>query len=305
VSEPRRLSGTDPAAVVRRDAIARLDDCREAGVDPRLATLLVSDDPGARAFMDRKHDLCAEVGVDTRRVDLPTDTPADRVYEVVEDLGGDPAITALFVQVPLPDHVDEAAVRTRVPPAKDVDCFAHANVGRLVAGDPRVHPITSLAVDRLLSAYDIDVAGRDAVVVGRTTAIGTPIARLLCRRDATVTVCHSRTRALGAKTRTADLLVTAAGTPGLIDGSMVDDGVVVVDVSANRVDGEKRRPSESRPAAGESKTTVVGDVDAASVGEKAAAMTPVPGGVGPLTMACLLHNVAAVSAPNWGADQSR
>ena len=280
MSDPRRLSGAAPAAAVRRDALARLDARREAGVDPCLATVLVSDDPGARRFMDRKHDRCAEAGVDTRRVDLPADAPADRVYRIVEELGADPSVTALFVQVPLPAHVDEAAVRARVPAEKDVDCFAHANVGRLVAGDPQVRPVTSLAVDRLLSAYDVAVAGREAVVVGRTTAIGTPLAHLLCRRDATVTVCHSRTEGLEAKTRSADLLVTAAGTPGLIDGSMVSAGVVVVDVSANRVaDG------------------VVGDVDADSVGETAAAMTPVPGGVGPLTMASLLHNVAAVSAP--------
>jgi methylenetetrahydrofolate dehydrogenase (NADP+)/methenyltetrahydrofolate cyclohydrolase len=281
VSDIQRLSGAAPAAAVQRDALARLDACREAGVDPCLATVLVSDDPGARGFMDRKHDRCAETGVDTRRVDLPADAPADRVYRTVEELGADPAVTALFVQVPLPAHVDEAAVRARVPAEKDVDCFAHANVGRLVAGDPRVRPVTSLAVDRLLSAYDVAVAGLDAVVVGRTTAIGTPLAHLLCRRDATVTVCHSRTEGLGAKTRSADLLVTAAGTPGLIDGSMVSAGVVVVDVSANRAaDGN-----------------VVGDVDAESVGETAAAMTPVPGGVGPLTMASLLHNVAAVSTP--------
>jgi methylenetetrahydrofolate dehydrogenase (NADP+)/methenyltetrahydrofolate cyclohydrolase len=302
VSDPRRLDGAEPAAAVRDDALARLDDCREAGVDPCLATLLVSDDPGARAFMDRKHDLCAEVGVDTRRVDLPADAPAERVYRTVETLGSDPDVTALFVQVPLPNHVEEVAVRARVPPEKDVDCFAHANVGRLVAGDPRVRPVTALAVDRLLSAHGVEVAGRDAVVVGRTTAIGTPIAHLLCRRDATVTVCHSRTRDLGAKTRAADLLVTAAGTPGLVDGSMVSNGVVVVDVSANRVESEA---SGSRPAADDGETAVVGDVDAASVGEKAAAMTPVPGGVGPLTMACLLHNVAAVSAADADAGQSR
>ncbi|WP_220222433.1 bifunctional 5,10-methylenetetrahydrofolate dehydrogenase/5,10-methenyltetrahydrofolate cyclohydrolase [Haloplanus salinus] len=287
MSGPRRLGGADPAAAVRDDTRARLDGCREAGVDPRLATLLVSDDAGARAFMDRKHDLCAEVGIDTRRIDLPADAPAERVYRAVGGVGADPTVTAVFVQVPLPSHVDEAAVRARVPPERDVDCFAHANVGRLVAGDPRVRPVPALAVDRLLSAYGVAVAGRDAVVVGRTTAIGAPIARLLCRRDATVTVCHSRTRDLGAKTRAADLLVTAAGTPGLIDGSMVSERVVVVDVSANRVEGE---------------TAVVGDVDAASVGGKAAAMTPVPGSVGPLTVTCLLHNVATVSAD---AAQSR
>jgi methylenetetrahydrofolate dehydrogenase (NADP+)/methenyltetrahydrofolate cyclohydrolase len=289
-NHPRRLAGDDPAATLRREALERLTACREAGVEPCLGTVLASDDPDARRFMDRKHDLCAEVGIDTRRVDLPADVPAERVYRAVSNLGADPAVTALFVQVPLPDGVDEMTVRERVPPEKDVDCFAPENVGRFVAGDPRVRPVTTVAVDRLLRAHGVDVAGRDAVVVGRTTAIGTPLAHLLCRRDATVTVCHSRTRDLGTNTRTADLLVTAAGTPGLVDGSMVPEGVVVVDVSATRVERE-------------GEPVVVGDVDAESVGEKAAAMTPVPGGVGPMTMAALLDNVARVSAP--GADQSR
>nr|WP_283102340.1 hypothetical protein [Haloplanus sp. XH21] len=156
-------------------------------------------------------------------------------------------------------------------------------MGRLLRGDPRVRPVTEQAVDRLLSAHDVTVAGRDAVVVGRTPTIGVPLAHLCCRRDATVTVCHSRTRDLAAKTRTADLLLTAAGTPGLVDGSMVSEGVVVVDVSVTRVEDDDG-------------TTLVGDVDAESVGTKAAAMTPVPGGVGPLTMAMLLRNVVAVTA---------
>jgi methylenetetrahydrofolate dehydrogenase (NADP+)/methenyltetrahydrofolate cyclohydrolase len=289
----RRLAGDDPAAALRREALDALGTCREAGVDPCLGTLLVSDDAGATAFMDRKHDRCADVGIDTRRVDLPADAPAERVYRVVEELAADPGVTALFVQVPLPDHVEETAIRERVPPEKDVDCFSPANVGRFVTGDPRVRPVTTLAVDSLLSAYDVSVAGRDAVVVGRTAAIGTPLAHRLCRRDAAVTVCHSRTRDLGAKTRGADLLVTAAGTPGLVDGSMVSPGVVVVDVSATRI-----------PADEDGEVTVVGDVDAASVGAKAAAMTPVPGGVGPVTMAALLYNVVSVSAPE-SADQSR
>jgi methylenetetrahydrofolate dehydrogenase (NADP+)/methenyltetrahydrofolate cyclohydrolase len=286
--DPTRLAGDAPADALRRAALDRLDDCRAAGVDPTLATVLVSDDPADRAFMDRKHDLCAEVGIDTRRVDLPPDTPAAAVYRTVADLGADPSVTGLFVQVPLPDHVDEGEVRRRVPPAKDVDCFHPANVGRLVAGDPSVRPVTSRAVGRLLDAHDVSIAGQEAVVVGRGTAIGVPLAHLCCRRDATVTVCHSRTTDLGAKTRAADLLITAAGTPGLIDGSMVSAGVVVVDVSVNRVvDG------------------VVGDVDAASVGERAAATTPVPGGVGPLTMACLLDNVVGLAADAAGVDQSR
>jgi methylenetetrahydrofolate dehydrogenase (NADP+)/methenyltetrahydrofolate cyclohydrolase len=289
MTAPRRLAGADLAETVRRDALDRLDALRRAGVDPRLATVLVSDDPADRAFMDRKHELCASAGIGTRRVDLPPDTPAERVYRTVADLGADPSVTALFVQVPLPDHVEESEVRRLVPPEKDVDCFHPENVGRFVAGSPRVRPVTCRAVGRLLDAYDLPVAGQDAVVVGRTDAIGKPIAHLCCRRDATVTVCHSRTRSLARKTRLADLLVTAAGTPGLVDGSMVSPGVAVVDVSVNRVEGG-----------------VVGDVDAASVSPKASAMTPVPGGVGPLTMAYLLDNLVDVTASGAdGVGQSR
>ncbi|MFB6108987.1 MAG: bifunctional 5,10-methylenetetrahydrofolate dehydrogenase/5,10-methenyltetrahydrofolate cyclohydrolase [Haloplanus sp.] len=289
MSDPRTLAGDDPAAAVASAARDALADCRAAGADPCLGTVLMSDDPADRAFMDRKHDRCAEEGVETRRVDVDSDAPAERCYRAVEDLASDPEVTAVFVQVPLPAHVDEAAVRRRVPPTKDVDCFHPENVGRLVAGDPRIEPVTPRAVCRMLDHYDVPVAGRDAVVVGRSNAIGKPLAAMLLSADATVTVAHSRTRDLGAVTRRADLLVTAAGAPGLVDGSMVREGVVVVDVSANRVGGE-------------GETRVVGDVDAASVAPEASALTPVPGGVGPVTIATLLENVAAVTATAAGVD---
>jgi methylenetetrahydrofolate dehydrogenase (NADP+)/methenyltetrahydrofolate cyclohydrolase len=264
-----------------------------AGARPRLGTVLASDDPAAARFMDRKHDACADLGIDTDRIDLPATARPSRVYDAVERLADDDGVTAVFVQAPLPDGVDPGAVRARVPPGKDVDCFAPENLGRLVRGDPRVVPATPAAVLRLLDAYDVPTAGRDAVIVGRTTAICKPLAHLLLAPDpgpdATVTVCHTRTADLAARTRRADLLVTAAGTPGLVDASMVAPGAAVVDVSATRVETDDG-------------TELVGDVEFEAVRERAGAVTPVPGGVGPLTMACLLRNVVDVTARAAGVD---
>jgi methylenetetrahydrofolate dehydrogenase (NADP+)/methenyltetrahydrofolate cyclohydrolase len=289
VASTTLLRGRPIAEEVVAAVQSDLDHLAARGVRPTLGTVLMSDDDAARSFMDRKHDRCEAVGIPTKRVDVQADAPASDLYAAVEDLAADEDVTALFVQVPLPSHVDEAAVRARVPPAKDVDCFAPANLGRLVAGDPRIVPPTTAAVMRLLADYGVETAGRDAVVVGRTTAIGKPLAaRLLARGpggDATVTVCHSRSRDLGAATRRADLLVTAAGSPGLVDGSMVTEEVTVVDVSVNRI-----------PAAAGGEYDLVGDVAFEPVEQKAAAISPVPGGVGPLTLAFVLRNVVDVTA---------
>jgi methylenetetrahydrofolate dehydrogenase (NADP+)/methenyltetrahydrofolate cyclohydrolase len=291
VTGPTLLAGEPVAESWRATVTDGLDALRAAGAEPALGTVLMSDDDAARRFMDRKHERCAELGIPTRRVDLPADAPAERCYRAVADLAAADDVTALFVQAPLPDHVDVGAVRERVPPAKDVDCFAPANLGRLVAGEPRVTPATPAAVLRLLDAHDVSVAGREAVVVGRTVAICRPLAALLLDRDATVTTCHSRTADLAAHTRRADLLVTAAGTPGLVDGSMLSPGVVAVDISANRV------ATDSEPG-----YELVGDIDFESAKPKAGAITPVPGGVGPLTMVSLLANVVAVTARQAGVE---
>jgi methylenetetrahydrofolate dehydrogenase (NADP+) / methenyltetrahydrofolate cyclohydrolase len=267
----------------------RLDALQGRGITPTLGTVLMSDDEADETFMDKKHDSCKEVGIPTKRVDVPPDAPAGELYRAVERLGADEDVTALFVQVPLPEHVDERDVRNRVPPAKDVDCFAPVNLGRLVVGSPRVIPATPAAVLRLLAAYDVETAGRDVVIVGRNTAICKPLANLLLARgssgDATVTVCHTATTDLKAKTREADILVTAAGAPRLIDESMVSSGVSVVDISVNRVQTDDEKGYE-----------LVGDVDFEGVTEKASAITPVPGGVGPLTLELILHNVVDATA---------
>jgi methylenetetrahydrofolate dehydrogenase (NADP+)/methenyltetrahydrofolate cyclohydrolase len=269
---------------------------RERGHTPTLGTVLMSDSEADERFMATKHERCAAVGVETERVDVAADAPAADLYAAVDRLAADDDVTAMFVQAPLPDHVDDGAVRARIPPAKDVDCFAPANLGRLVAGRPRVVPATTEAVRTLLAEYCEPTAGRDAVVVGRNTAICRPLANLLWSRgpggDATVTVCHTATRDLGAHTRRADVLVTAAGSANLVDGSMVSDGVEVVDVSVNRVESETGGGHE-----------VVGDVAFESVSEKASAISPVPGGVGPLTLAYVLRNVVDVTARQAGYDE--
>jgi methylenetetrahydrofolate dehydrogenase (NADP+)/methenyltetrahydrofolate cyclohydrolase len=299
VSDPTLLRGGPLADEITErvgEAVSRL---RAAGTVPTLGTVMMSDDPVDGRFVDYKHDGCAAVGIDTRRVDLPPDAPAERLYRAVDRLAADEAVTALFVQVPVPDRVDLARVRASVPPAKDVDCFSPARLGAVATGgDGALVPATTAAVRRLLDSYGVGLAGGEVVVVGRNPAVGRPlVADLLSDRtplDTTVTVCHSRTTDLATKTRRADVLVTAAGVPGLIDGSMLSEGVTVVDVSTNRV------PNESA----ETGYAVVGDVDFGSAKPKADAITPVPGGVGPLTLAGLLRNVVELTAETANSEVS-
>ena len=275
------LSGAPVAGPIREAVAERAGRLADRNRPPVLGTVLASDDPADVAFVSLKHEAAAELGVETRdvRVD-PEDGPA--LVEAVGSLAADPAVDGVFVQAPLPEGVDELAVRLAVNPAKDVDAFHPETLGRLVAGEPRFVPATAAAVRRLLSHYDVPTAGADVVIVGRSTVIGRPLANLLLNRtahgNATVTVCHSRTADLAAHTRRADVVVTAAGEPGLVDGSMLSAGTTVVDVSATRtvVDGE---------------VTYLGDVEAASAQAVVEALTPVPGGVGPVTLATLLENV--------------
>ena len=271
------------AATVREGVRERVAALIERGVTPTLATVLMSDDPNDERFVELKHEACDDVGIDGRDVRVAADAPAERLHEVVSTVSSDDAVDAVFVQAPLPDHVPELGARTRLDPQKDVDGFHPETLGRLVAGDPRFVPATTAAIGQLLEAHGVSVAGLDVVVVGRSTAIGRPLANHLLRKgpggNATVTVCHSRTRDLAAHTRRADVLVTAAGVPGLVDGSMLSPGVVVVDVSANR-----RQTDDG--------VEVVGDVAFDAASEVAGAITPVPGGIGPVTLACLLENVA-------------
>jgi len=287
----RTLAG-DPVAESIHDRVEDgLTVLADAGVTPTLATVLMSDDPADARFMTRKHEACDRLGIEgiDRRLD-PT-APAVNCYDAVASLGADPAVDALFVQVPLPEHVSEFRVRTEIVPSKDVDCFSPTALGKALEGNWPVDPVTPGAVVDLLEHYDVETAGVEATVVGRSTAIGRPLANLLFddrpRGNATVTVCHTSTRNLRAKTRRADLLVTACGEAHLLGADAVGAGTTVVDVSANRIDTAEG-------------TELVGDIDHAAVAPRVAAMTPVPGGVGPVTMASFLDNVVTLARERHG-----
>ncbi|MFC6824834.1 bifunctional methylenetetrahydrofolate dehydrogenase/methenyltetrahydrofolate cyclohydrolase FolD [Halopelagius fulvigenes] len=277
------IDGNAVAEDVRAGLTDAIDALDEAGVTPGLATVLMSEDPASQTYVSMKQRDCEEVGIDAFDYELDPDAPAEELYELIDDLNEDDSVHGVLVQMPLPDHVDEREVLRRIDPAKDVDGFHPENVGRLVAGNPRFKPCTPHGVQKLLDATEVDTEGKDVVVVGRSNIVGKPMANLLIQKaeggNATVTVCHSRTDDVAAKTKQADVVIAACGVPELVTGEMLSEGVVVVDVGINRVDADNEKGYE-----------LVGDVEYDSAEEKASAITPVPGGVGPMTRAMLLWN---------------
>ncbi len=245
----------------------------ESGFSPRLATVLVGDDPASALYVRMKHQACERVHIGSINVTLPAGATTERVLETVRRLNADPEIHGILVQLPLPAGIDREAVIEAVSPEKDVDGFHPCNLGRLVSGQPLFAPCTPLGIMNLLCEYGITPGGQRAVVVGRSIDVGRPMAALLLNADATVTVCHRRTRDLGSVVRSADLVVVAVGQARFLTAEMVGEGATVVDVGTNRVEGR-----------------LVGDVDFEAVRERAGAITPVPGGVGPMTIATLMEN---------------
>jgi len=278
----RRLSGKEPAEALRGAARARVTELSASGITPCLALVSVGDDPASAIYLARKSEACAEVGIEARRVALPAGTETRAVIDHVRRLADDPGVHGIIVQLPLAAPADAAAVLDAVPPAKDVDGFHPLSAGRLAAGLPGFVPATPRGVLELLRYYEIPLAGRHAVVLGRSTIVGRPLATLLSNRgiDMTVTIGHSQSGpALRALARQADLLIAAIGKPEVVTGDWVKAGAVVVDVGIHRVPG--KQPGETR---------LTGDVHAASVIPVASAYTPVPGGVGPMTVAALIAN---------------
>ncbi|HQY63737.1 MAG: bifunctional methylenetetrahydrofolate dehydrogenase/methenyltetrahydrofolate cyclohydrolase FolD [Myxococcales bacterium] len=251
-----------------------------AGRPPGLDVVLVGDDPASHVYVGAKEKASAEVGVRGRVHRLPADTSEGALLALLASLSCDDAVDGILVQLPLPKHIREAPVLEAISPWKDVDGFHPENVGLLALGRPRLVPCTPLGCMRILATAGVAVAGLRAVVVGRSNIVGKPVAQLLLAESATVTIAHSRTRDLAALCREADLLVAAVGRPELLTGEYVRDGAVVLDVGINRVP----RPDEP------GKTRLVGDVHFAQASERASAITPVPGGLGPMTIACLLEN---------------
>ncbi len=270
----RLIDGKAAASKVREEVAQRVRALRErTGRVPGLAVVLVGDDPASATYVRAKTRACQEVGIVLRQISPPGDVGQEDLAAVVGGLNVDPEIQGILVQLPLPGHLDERAVLEAVDPRKDVDGFTFTNIGRLVENQARFVSCTPAGILELLDREGIEIRGSHAVVVGRSEIVGKPVAFLLLHRHATVTICHSRTADLGAETRRADILVAAAGRPRLITGDMVKLGAVVIDVGINRVEGK-----------------LIGDVDFASASQVASAITPVPGGVGPMTVAMLLRN---------------
>lgn len=269
------LDGRAVLATIKAELGIRVRELAARGLRPGLGTVLVGDDPGSHSYVRMKHRDCAEVGITSIRVDLPADAPAELVAEAIAGLNADDACTGYIVQLPLPRHLDENAMLGLIDPAKDADGLHPVNLGKLVLNEPAPLPCTPRGIVELLRRHDVPLAGAEVCVVGRGITVGRPLGLILTRRNenCTVTLCHTGTRDLAAHTRSADIVVAAAGVPHLIGADMIRDGAVVLDVGVSRVDGK-----------------LVGDV-APDVFAKAAWVAPNPGGVGPMTRAMLLSNV--------------
>jgi methylenetetrahydrofolate dehydrogenase (NADP+)/methenyltetrahydrofolate cyclohydrolase len=278
----RVIDGKAIAAQVRAEVRIEVEELTGLGVTPGLATALVGEDPGSRVYVAAKRKACAEAGIKAWDHDLSADVSQSELLELVGRLNADDSVHGILVQLPLPDHIEEEKIVEAVSPHKDADGFHPFNLGRLLAGRPVVRPATPAGIQELLARSGASTRGADVVIVGRSNIVGKPLAALLVQKaegaNATVTICHTATRDLAEHTAGADILVAAIGRPCAITAAMVAPGATVVDVGVNRTDAG-----------------LVGDVDFAGVSEVAGAITPVPGGVGPMTIAMLLRNVVGLA----------
>ena len=269
------LDGKATAAEIKAELTTRVAALTQRGVTPGLATVLVGSDPASQNYVRMKHRDCEQVGIASIQVELPEDTTADQLREAIEGLNQDPACTGYIVQLPIPRHLDENWALSLIDPDKDADGLHPINLGRLVLNEPATLPCTPRGIVELLRRHDVELNGAEVCVVGRGITVGRPLGLILTRRseNSTVTLCHTGTRDLAAHTRRADVVVAAAGVPGMITAEMIREGAALVDVGVSRVDGK-----------------TVGDL-APDVWDKAGYVTPNPGGVGPMTRAMLLSNV--------------
>ena len=267
------LDGKVMSETLRKEIAERTVRLKEQGVTPGLAVILVGDDPASEIYVRNKGNGCAEVGIYSRTIRMPAETKQEELEAAIEELNADKAIHGILVQLPLPKHLDEQAALARILPEKDVDGFHLINAGHMLTGTEGVVACTPRGALHMIKTTGLDLAGKEAVVIGRSNIVGKPMAMLLLRENCTVTICHSRTVNLKDHTRRADILVAAVGKAGFVTADMVKHGAVVIDVGINRVDGK-----------------VKGDVDFDAVKEVAGWITPVPGGVGKMTITMLLAN---------------
>ena len=267
------LSGKEMSETLRQEIAERVARLKEQGITPGLAVILVGNDPASEIYVRNKGNGCAETGMYSRTLNMPDETSQEQLEAAIEELNADPAIHGILVQLPLPEHLDEQAALAKILPEKDVDGFHLINAGHMLTGTEGVVACTPRGALYMIKRTGLDLNGKEAVVIGRSNIVGKPMAMLLLRENCTVTMCHSRTRNLAEHTRRADILVAAVGKAGFVTADMVKPGAVVIDVGINRVDGK-----------------VKGDVDYDAVKETAGWITPVPGGVGKMTITMLLAN---------------
>ena len=268
------IDGKKVSAEVRNRLAEETKNYKEkTGKEPGLATVLVGDDPASAVYVRNKNKTCRELGFQSFENQLSTDTTEEQLLSLIDELNSNPNVHGILVQLPLPDQIDSEKILQAIDPKKDVDGFHPVNVGKLVVGNALLTPCTPTGIIELLDHYGIEISGKHAVIVGRSNIVGKPVSMLLLQRNATITICHSRTRNLEEVTRGADILIAAVGRAHFVTENMVSEGAVVIDVGINRVDGK-----------------LTGDVDFEPVSKKASYITPVPGGVGPMTIALLMEN---------------
>lgn len=276
------LDGKAVSARIKEELKQEVESLKNKGIVPGLAVIIVGDDPASRVYVNSKKKACAEIGIYSEEYALPADTKEEELLALIEKLNNKDDISGILCQLPLPKGLDEKKVINAISPEKDVDAFHPVNVGKIMIGDYDFLPCTPAGVMELIKESGIDVKGKECVVVGRSNIVGKPQAMLLLHQNGTVTICHSKTKDLKEACLRADILVAAVGVPELIKGDMVKEGAVVIDVGMNRLENKK----------------LVGDVEFSTASEKAAAITPVPGGVGPMTIAMLMKNTVRAATLN-------
>lgn len=294
----RIIDGKQVAADIRAELKAEVAKLKEQGIVPGLGVILVGDDPASNSYVTAKERTCEELGIHSDDNRLPAETSQDELMRLIEKMNADPKINGILVQLPLPKHMNESEVLFAIDPDKDVDGFHPVSVGKMVVGEKAFLSCTPHGVLHLLLRSGVKIEGSHVVIVGRSNIVGKPLANMLIQKspmgNATVTVCHTRTKDLGHYTRQADILVAAAGRPNTVTADMVKDGAAVIDVGVNRVEDATRKRGYR----------LVGDVDFEAVKEKASLITPVPGGVGPMTITMLMYNTvqSAKRAAGIGTD---
>ena len=276
------LMGKEVSARIKAELKTEVENLKKEGINPGLAVIIVGEDPASQVYVRNKERACEECGIYSEKYALPAETTQEELLKLIDELNNKSSISGVLVQLPVPKHIDEKTIINAIAPNKDVDAFHPVNVGKIMVGNYDFVPCTPAGVMELIKESGIDVSGKECVIVGRSNIVGKPQAMLLLHQNGTVTICHSKTKNLAEKTKNADILIAAVGIPNFIKGDMIKEGAVVIDVGINRLENKK----------------LCGDVEFESAEKVAGAITPVPGGVGPMTIAMLMKNTVKAAILN-------